>query len=184
MSQKKKLRRRECIRVLRASALSDVQPLGSESADLWCLRGKSEGIVQVNTALLSYPSAISCHNQLGANQQTPVLPAAGKSSQDSCLYCSNKINSILCALLKRLLSKRMLWFLVFSSRKQALCVYSRPLQQPRLLDIASLQPELSSGWWWSYRVISPTQRLLRWEMWEVCGCQSMACRDDSVRHLE
>lgn len=71
-----------------------------------------------------------------------------------------------------------------SSGKQSLCVYSRPLQQPHLLDIASLQLVLSSSWCWSYRVISPTQRLLRWETWEVCGCQSRACRDDSVRHLE
>lgn len=79
--------------------------------------------------------------------------------------------------------KVTLWCSVFSSRKQALCVYCRPLQQPRLEDIASVQSKLSSSRWWSYRVISPTQRLLGWEMWEVCGCQTRACRDDSVRHL-
>lgn len=146
-----------------------------------------KGIVQVNTAPPSYPSAISCHNQLGTNQHTSTLSAPRKSSQDSCLHCSSERMAKWISL--SVLSAS--FFLFFSSPKwcfaalfSALCVYSRPLQQPRLLDIASLQLVLSSSRWWSYRVISPTQRLLRWEKWEVCGCQSRACGDDSVRHLE
>lgn len=145
------------------------------------------GIVQVNTAVPSYPSAISCHNQLGADQHTPTLSAQGKSSQDPRLHCSTKKDGIKNFPTKEIyffFCNVILWCSVFSCGKQALCVYSRPLQQPRLLDIASLQPVLSSRRWWSFRVISPTQRLLRWEMWEVCGCQSRACGDDSVRHLE
>lgn len=50
--------------------------------------------MQVNTAVPSYPSAISCHNQLGADQHTPTLSALGKSSQDSCLHCSTKKDGI------------------------------------------------------------------------------------------
>lgn len=57
---------------------SYVQPLGSENADFSCLRDKEKGFVRVNTSLLSSPSAISCHNQLGVNQHTSTLTAPGK----------------------------------------------------------------------------------------------------------
>ena len=62
-----------CIKVFKGKHI-----LGSENAELSCLRDKEKGFVPVNTSLLSYPSAISCHNQLGVNQHTSTLAAQGK----------------------------------------------------------------------------------------------------------
>lgn len=63
-----------------------------ENGDHSCLRDKEKGFVRVNTSLLSYPPAISCHNQLGLNQNTSTLTAPGKKncSLDSGLQCDTE----------------------------------------------------------------------------------------------
>lgn len=178
------------------------------NAELSCLRDKEEGFVPVDTSPPSCTSAISCHHQLGANQHTSTLTAQGKIALfiHGCSFAQErrqkkkkKNNNPFIILISPHFhffffffhcSVLMLCFPALGKKKpkkQAVCVFTvEPLQQPHLVVdiVAILQPALSSSRWWSWRVISPTQRLLRRETWEVCACQSKPCGDDSVRHLK
>lgn len=149
----------------------------------------------VDTSPPSCTSANSCH-QWGLNQHTSTLTARGRIALCSSwlqggtgkksIYYSPHFHFFYSSFYQ--CSVLMLCFPAPENKLcVCVCVFTvGPLQQPHLLVdiVAVLQPALSSSRWWSWRVISPTQRLLRRETWEVCACQSQPCRDDSVRHLK
>lgn len=121
---------------LQASALSNVQPVGSESANLWCLRGRERGLcrstqhcqttLQPFHVIISWGQINICKFLVPQENPLRIFACTERMGEWISFFMINIIRDFF-------FLNAILQCSVFSSRKWVLSVYSRPLQQPRLL---------------------------------------------------